>query len=202
MFAFAFWDREERALFLARDRMGEKPLYYGWQNGVFLFGSELKALAAHPAFEGDVDRDALTLLLRHGLHCIPLVDLQGSAKAAGGHLRQSGGRRFAGAAGRRTAGTALLLVVAGRGSNRPGGAIHGYARRRGRRPARPVARRSARPDGRGRAARRLPLRRSRLLCCGRVDAGAIHAAGANFHHRIRRIRIQRSGARQGRSWPT
>ncbi|NTW89070.1 MAG: asparagine synthetase B, partial [Desulfobulbaceae bacterium] len=52
MFAFALWDRHERTLTLARDRLGEKPLYYGRRNGVFLFGSELKALRAHPAFDG------------------------------------------------------------------------------------------------------------------------------------------------------
>lgn len=69
MFAVALWDRAERTLYLARDRMGEKPLYYGWQNDVFLFGSELKALRMHPAFRGEIDRDALTLLLRH--NCIP-----------------------------------------------------------------------------------------------------------------------------------
>jgi len=65
MFAFALWDRAERALFLCRDRMGEKPLYYGWSGGVFLFGSELKALRAHPRWRGEVDRDALALYLRH-----------------------------------------------------------------------------------------------------------------------------------------
>ena len=65
MFAFALWDREHRTLILARDRAGEKPLYYGWQGDVFLFGSELKALRAHPAFNADVDRGALALLLRH-----------------------------------------------------------------------------------------------------------------------------------------
>ena len=65
MFAFALWDSQERTLYLARDRLGEKPLYYGWQHGVFLFGSELKALARHPAFDGDVDRDALMLFLRY-----------------------------------------------------------------------------------------------------------------------------------------
>ncbi len=69
MFALALWDRADRALYLARDRVGEKPLYYGWQNGVFLFGSELKALAAHPAFAGDIDRGALALFVRHG--CVP-----------------------------------------------------------------------------------------------------------------------------------
>lgn len=65
MFAIALWDRAERTLTLARDRMGEKPLYCGWQNGVFLFGSELKALREHPSFEGEIDRGALALLLRH-----------------------------------------------------------------------------------------------------------------------------------------
>jgi len=69
MFALALWDSAERVLYLARDRMGEKPLYYGWQGSVFLFGSELKALRQHPAFEGKVDRGALALQMRHG--CVP-----------------------------------------------------------------------------------------------------------------------------------
>lgn len=65
MFAFALWDRKERVLHVARDRMGEKPLYYGWAGKTFLFGSELKALVAHPGFVGEVNRDALALYLRH-----------------------------------------------------------------------------------------------------------------------------------------
>jgi asparagine synthase (glutamine-hydrolysing) len=65
MFAFALWDRQERRLHLVRDRIGIKPLYYGWMGGVFVFGSELKALKAHPAFVAEVDRDALALYLRH-----------------------------------------------------------------------------------------------------------------------------------------
>jgi asparagine synthase (glutamine-hydrolysing) len=69
MFAFALWDRQEKILTLARDRAGEKPLYYGWQKGNFLFGSELKALKAHPCFNADIDRGALALMLRH--NCIP-----------------------------------------------------------------------------------------------------------------------------------
>jgi asparagine synthase (glutamine-hydrolysing) len=64
MFAFALWDREKLTLTLARDRIGIKPLYYGWMGETFLFGSELKALKAHPEFEARVDRQSLSLLMR------------------------------------------------------------------------------------------------------------------------------------------
>ncbi len=69
MFAFAIWDRKERMLHLVRDRIGEKPLYYGWQgtgrDRVYLFGSELKALKAHPSWKGEIDSDALALYMRY-----------------------------------------------------------------------------------------------------------------------------------------
>ncbi|NMT63783.1 asparagine synthase (glutamine-hydrolyzing) [Marinobacter orientalis] len=67
MFAFALVDRKQRTLTLARDRMGEKPLYYGWQGSTLLFGSELKALTCHPCWEGQINRGALPLLVRHNL---------------------------------------------------------------------------------------------------------------------------------------
>lgn len=66
MFAFALWDKHTNTLTLARDRLGEKPLYYGWQNGFFLFGSELKALKAHTAFESKINRESLALMMRFG----------------------------------------------------------------------------------------------------------------------------------------
>jgi asparagine synthase (glutamine-hydrolysing) len=59
MFAFALWDRKERQLHLVRDRFGEKPLYYGWVGGDFLFASELAAIQLHPKFDNSVDRNAL-----------------------------------------------------------------------------------------------------------------------------------------------
>ncbi len=69
MFGFALWDRESRRLHLVRDRLGEKPLYYGSIGPAFVFGSELKALRAHRAFAGEIDREALVLYLRH--NCVP-----------------------------------------------------------------------------------------------------------------------------------
>lgn len=80
MFAIALWDKQERSLSLARDRFGEKPLYYGWQNGVLLFGSELKAIAAHPSFERQINRDAVALLLRYNYIPAPYSIWQGIHK--------------------------------------------------------------------------------------------------------------------------
>lgn len=74
MFAIALWDRQARVLWIARDRLGKKPLYYGWHEGVFLYGSELKALRAHPACPTRVSTPALASFLRFGgvpgRHCI------------------------------------------------------------------------------------------------------------------------------------
>jgi asparagine synthase (glutamine-hydrolysing) len=72
MFTLAVWDRRNHILYLARDRFGEKPLYYGWHGDVFLFGSELKALRAHPSFRGDVDRRVLAHFLRDAYVPSPL----------------------------------------------------------------------------------------------------------------------------------
>ena len=65
MFAIALWDKQKKQLTLARDRLGEKPLYWGWCGSTLLFGSELKALKAHPDFVSEIDRDALALLLQY-----------------------------------------------------------------------------------------------------------------------------------------
>jgi asparagine synthase (glutamine-hydrolysing) len=86
MFAFALWDRETRHLHLGRDRMGEKPLYYGWCGEHFLFGSELKALKKHPSFDRPVDRGALALLLRHNYVPTPYSIYNGISKLLPGSI--------------------------------------------------------------------------------------------------------------------
>lgn len=86
MFAMTVWDKQSHTLTLIRDRLGEKPLYYGWQGNSFLFGSELKVLKAHPAFQGKIDRNALSLLLRHNYVPAPYSIYQGIAKLPPGCL--------------------------------------------------------------------------------------------------------------------
>jgi asparagine synthase (glutamine-hydrolysing) len=81
MFAIAVWDRHERELTLARDRLGEKPLYFGaLPSGDFVFGSELRALEAHPRFDGAIDRDAIADLLQYS--CI------GAPRSIYAHVRK------------------------------------------------------------------------------------------------------------------
>ena len=89
MFAFAVWDRKHRRLILARDRIGEKPIYYGWQgNGdrrVFIFGSELKALKVHPEFNRAINREAVALQLRHNYIPDPYSIYENIYKLLPGH---------------------------------------------------------------------------------------------------------------------
>ena len=98
MFAFALWDRTEKTLHLARDRMGEKPVYYGWCGKSFLFGSELKALRAHPDWVGEISADALSAYMKlgyvpaphsiyRGIHKLPPATILSlRASDAPGHL--------------------------------------------------------------------------------------------------------------------
>lgn len=80
MFAIALWDRQERTLSLARDRIGEKPLYYGLQNGILLFGSELKAIKQVPGFKGEINRDVLDLYFQFNAVPDPYCIYQGFHK--------------------------------------------------------------------------------------------------------------------------
>lgn len=88
MFAFALWDRTSCQLVLARDRMGEKPLYWGLTtNGRgLLFGSELKALRSHPGFDDTIDRSALVKFFRHGWVPGPRSIYASTSKLQPGHF--------------------------------------------------------------------------------------------------------------------
>jgi asparagine synthase (glutamine-hydrolysing) len=86
MFAFAVWDRRDRELVLVRDRMGEKPLYYGWQGKTFLFGSELSALEAFPGFVGTLNPEAVSAYLRFAYVPSPLSIYRGIRKLPAGGM--------------------------------------------------------------------------------------------------------------------
>ena len=86
MFGFALWDRRERRLHLVRDRVGVKPLYYGWASDTLLFGSELKALRAHPDFQAEIDRGSVALLMRHNYVPAPYTIYKGIHKLTPGTI--------------------------------------------------------------------------------------------------------------------
>lgn len=86
MFGMGLWDNASQSLSLARDRFGEKPLYFGWCGRTFLFGSELSALAAHPDFQGDIDRESLSEFVRLGYIPAPRSIFVGIQKLPPGAL--------------------------------------------------------------------------------------------------------------------
>ncbi|MSP48617.1 MAG: asparagine synthase (glutamine-hydrolyzing) [Alphaproteobacteria bacterium] len=86
MFAITLWDRENRTLTLARDRLGEKPVHYSEANGLFLFGSELKALRAHPDCPAAIDAQALSHFFRRAYVPAPLTIYAGVKKLPPGHI--------------------------------------------------------------------------------------------------------------------
>ncbi len=86
MFGLAVWDEKERSLVLARDRMGEKPLYYARAGKSFLFGSELKAILAHPEVVRRIDRSSLAKYLAHDYVPAPHTIIEGVAKLEPGQL--------------------------------------------------------------------------------------------------------------------
>lgn len=86
MFAFAVWDQGEKKLYLVRDRLGIKPLYYGWCGGAFVFGSELKVFKGHPDFSAEINRDSMTLLLRYNYIPAPFSIYKGIYKLPQGSI--------------------------------------------------------------------------------------------------------------------
>lgn len=86
MFAFALWDNHNKNLYLARDRIGEKPMYYGASKSTFLFGSQLKSLSVHPCWQGDIDRDALSLYMKYGYIPAPYSIYKGIRKLKPAHF--------------------------------------------------------------------------------------------------------------------
>ena len=80
MFAFALWDKKSKLLYLTRDKIGEKPLYYGWQNNTFFFGSELKALKKHPLFLSSISKKAVSSFFRYSYIPFPLSIYNGILK--------------------------------------------------------------------------------------------------------------------------
>ena len=86
MFSFSLWDDERKTIYLVRDRMGEKPLYYGWQGDCFLFGSELKSLKVHPNFQANIDKESLDLYFRYNYIPSPYSIYRGISKLPAGSL--------------------------------------------------------------------------------------------------------------------
>jgi asparagine synthase (glutamine-hydrolysing) len=85
MFAFALWDIIDKKLTLCRDRIGEKPLYYGWQGRTFFFASEINALKKHPDFHNEINRDVLALYFRYGYVPTPYSIYNNVYKLKAGH---------------------------------------------------------------------------------------------------------------------
>jgi len=85
MFAFAVWDKTEKTLFIARDRIGIKPLYYAVQDGKLLFGSEIKSLLEHPGLPRKLNRQALYHYLGYEFVPAPMTMFEGIHKLPAGH---------------------------------------------------------------------------------------------------------------------
>ncbi len=188
MFALALWDRQEKTLQLARDRLGEKPMYYGMAGRTLLFGSELKALRVHPAWHRrDRSRCTQPADAPH-VYSGAVFDLSGHCQAAAGyldHLQRGTGSARAAAAG----GLLVGAACAGEMLARPAATVRcGSHRCAGR-----TAARCGRPaHGSRRAAGCVSVGRHRFIDGGRADAGPVTPTGADLLDRLSRRRLRRS----------
>ena len=95
MFAFALWDAAQKRLWLVRDRVGKKPLYYAERDGCLWFASELKAIARGPAFAGTLDPDGLRMYLKYGYIPSPYTIYKSAKKLPPAHQLIAEGDRIA-----------------------------------------------------------------------------------------------------------
>ena len=86
MFALALWDQKKRTIFLARDRMGQKPLYYGFNNGILFFGSQIKAFHANPEFKPEIDQAVIPLFLKYSYIPTPYSIYKNIKKLSAAHF--------------------------------------------------------------------------------------------------------------------
>ena len=189
MFAFAVWDRAARTMTLARDRIGLKPLFWGQFGPLFLFGSELKALRAHPGWTPEIDRGSLGRLHAVGPRSLAVLHPSRPAQAAA--------RPFPGPDSPRRA-ARLELLGSGAGRRRRASRSPATGRRGGAGAPRGAARRRRRPPhDRRRAPGRFPFGRDRFGVDRGPHAGALQPAGEHLRHRLRGEALRRGGTRAG-----
>ena len=176
MFALAIWDVHERRLYLARDRMGEKPLYWAVFGSLVLFGSELKALRAVPSWHPRLNRGAVAAFLRHNYVPGPFTIYEGVNKLPPGRFVSIGARSV-----QEDAYWSLEEAV----THGPQRSAH--RRRRGvdRKSRRAAAGCSRAPDGLGCSARGVSVRRLRFVERCSADAKILCSAGQNLHDQLR-----------------
>ena len=176
MFAFGVWDRRERTLTLVRDRLGIKPLYWAKFGGLFLFGSELKALRAHPGWRPRIDRAAVAAFCGTATSRRRTRFTRASQAEPGCILTLpwAGEPRIERYWDARAVARAGLADPFAPSDDELTEQLEGLLQGR-RAPA----------HGRRRAARRLPVGRHRLLDRRGADAGRQCRAGADLYHRLR-----------------
>ncbi len=177
MFAIGVWDRRERTLTLVRDRLGIKPLYWGKFGGLFLFGSELKALRACPGWEPRIDRPAVAAFMRYNYVPAPHSIYEGVRKLEPGTILTL---PFGGEPSLEKYWDAREVARAGLAD--PIDASDGELTDRTRSLA---AGRGQPPHGRRRPGRRVSFGRRRFLDRRRADAGRQFGAGADLYDRLR-----------------